>query len=114
MRCISKTGRILRDNSGETIVEVLVAFTLLSIVMLIFSQGIAFATNTEFRANKNRENADAALKNVQFRLAAGETDEHYTQIIGKYGDRIKIETYQVTVDGQVYTYVRYGVLPIEE
>ena len=40
MRRISKTGSILRDNSGETIVEVLVAFTLLSIIMLMFSQGI--------------------------------------------------------------------------
>ena len=113
MRRISKTGNILACNSGETIVEVLVAFTLLSIVMLMFSQGIAFATNAEFRANRTRENADEALRRVQCRLASGERDETFLQILGKFADRVKIETYSETIDGQTYVFVRYDVSPLE-
>ena len=114
MRRISKTGNILACNSGETIVEVLVAFTLLSIIMLIFSQGIAFATNAEYRANKNRENADEALRRVQYRLAQGERDETFLQIIGKFADRVKIERYSENIDGQEYVFIRYDVSPLEE
>lgn len=112
MKCINKTGNILRNNSGETIVEVLVAFTLLSIIMLIFSQGIAFATNAEYRASTTRQNADEALKRIQHRLATGERDSMYTQIHGVFNDLIKVETYTETVDGQTYTYVYYEATQI--
>ena len=46
MKLIKKTSSIFGNNSGETMVEVLVAFTLLSIMLVAFSQGISWATNT--------------------------------------------------------------------
>ncbi len=110
MRRIRKTIGILRDNSGETIVEVLVAFTLLSIIMVTFSQGIAFATRTEARANENRKNADLAMLDFQTRLASGQRDDSYAQITGVFNDRIKVESITVNVDGQPYTYAFYEMI----
>ena len=107
MKCLIKTRRLLRDNSGETMVEVLVAFTLLSIMLVIFSQGIAYATRAEVRASKTREGADQAMADLQQKLASGYRDSGYTQITGIFEGRIKVETYPITVDGNTYTYVYY-------
>lgn len=112
MRRISKTTGILRDNSGETIVEVLVAFTLLSLIMVTFTQGIAFATRTEARASQNRKNADLAMCQFQTKLAAGERDSSYVQIAGYFNDRIKVESITVNVDGQPYTYAFYEMIKV--
>lgn len=113
MRRIDKQmNNILRDNSGETLVEVLVAFTLLSIIMVTFSQGIAFATRTEARATKNRKNADMAMNRFQTRLAAGERDTAYDQIAGVFNDRIKVESMTVNVDGETYTYAFYEMVQV--
>lgn len=60
---------MLIDNSGETIVEVTVAFTLLSIMLVIFSQGIAYATSAEVNASKSRNRADAAMIELQRTIA---------------------------------------------
>ena len=73
MKLISKTGRILKSNSGETIVEVTVAFTVLSIMLIVFSQGIAWATRTELQANESRDSADSAMIALQGVLASEET-----------------------------------------
>ncbi|MBO4681500.1 MAG: hypothetical protein J5623_06310 [Clostridiales bacterium] len=52
-------------------VEVLIAFTLLSIILLMFSQGIAFATKAEANATDNRNAADQAMASLQQKLAEG-------------------------------------------
>ena len=70
MKLIRKTS-LLRDNSGETMVEGLVAFTLLSIMLVIFSQGIAWASKSEMNATKSRDGADDAMISLQRDLAAG-------------------------------------------
>ena len=110
MRRINKTTGILRDNSGETIVEVLVAFTLLSIIMLTFSQGIAFATKAESKAGENRKNADLAMCDFQQQLAAGQRDPYPVQVTGVFNDRIKVEAITVNVDEQPYTYAFYEMI----
>lgn len=110
MKCLLKTRRLLRDNSGETMVEVLVAFTLLSIMLVIFSQGLAYASKAEINAMKSREGADQAMNQLQAKLASGERATDYVQIVGTCGDRIKIETYTVNVDGREYTYVYYEAI----
>ena len=88
--------------------EVIVAFALLSIMLLVFAQGIANATNSEVKADKSRTNADIAMKMVQDDIAARESDSPYNrQVPGYFDDRIKQVTYTYTVDGQTYTYIYY-------
>lgn len=70
MKMISKTRKLLLDNSGETMVEVIVAFTFLTIMLIVFSQGLAWATNSEARASASRNSADQAMTDLQAALAA--------------------------------------------
>lgn len=69
MRMIRKNGQLLGENKGETIVEVVVAFAVLSIMMVMFSQGIAHATRTGVLADQTRDNADQAMIGLQERIA---------------------------------------------
>lgn len=110
MKCIRKTGFVLGNNNGETIVEVIVAFALLSIMLVLFANGIAWATRSEVNATKSRIGADKAMKNVQDDIAAGGWVSHintYPQIKGYLDDRVIRITYTYTIDGQTYTYVVY-------
>ena len=123
MKIVNKTKDIMRDNSGETMVEVMVAFTLLSIMLLIFAQGISFATNTEMRASKSRNSADQALISLQ-KKRAGLTPDHdviggnYIAAPGVATDDnddhdkplIRREGYRVNVDGEIYEYYVYDVV----
>lgn len=106
MRYINKRTNIIRDNSGETIVEVLVAFTLLSIMLVIFSQGITWATQTEQTASNNRKAADEAMLQLQGKIAA----DRGTPITTGWGfadGRVYYKKYDCTVNGQNYTYIVY-------
>lgn len=73
MKMICKARKILLNNNGESMVEVIVAFTLLSIMLVIFSQGMAWATNSEVQASANRDSADQAMIHLQQTLAQEET-----------------------------------------
>lgn len=107
MKRIGKTYNVISDNSGETMVEVLVAFALLSILLIIFAQGIANATRTELNADKSRIGADVAMKNAQDYMAEDNSGKPYDQVQGYFDDRVKRMSYTCTVDGQTYTYVYY-------
>ena len=97
MKLIRKTSSIFGNNSGETMVEVLVAFTLLSIMLVIFSEGIAWATNSESRATQRRSGADLAMKTLQHDLAAGNP--------GQAGN---VESFGTgTITAHTYTYGEY-------
>ena len=100
---------ILKDNSGETIVEVLVAFVLLTIMLVVYAQGIAWATNSEMNAEKSRTGADKAMKQVQDDISNGDAHEltEKYQVPVYLDTRIVHKTYTVTVDGKSYTYVYY-------
>lgn len=106
MRRISKTGFVLTDNSGETMVEVLVAFALLSIMLLIFSQGLAWATTAEARAYDSRIAADQAMADLKTELATSGTARPVTRI-NYFNDRIKRFTYTYNINGQTFTYIHY-------
>ena len=69
MKMISKTGKILRSNSGETMVEVIVAFTLLTIMLVVFAEGLAWATKSETEARERRNAADQGMIDLQNTLA---------------------------------------------
>lgn len=107
MKLISKTRRILGDNSGETIVEVMVAFTLLTIMLLIFSQGIAFATNSERRAGKIRKSADDAMVDLQKERSGTDLDN----VTPGGGDPKPVRN---TAEGQENLIRRYNYSVIED
>lgn len=111
MRRINKTQFILKDNSGETIVEVLVAFTLLSIMLVIFSQGIAWASKAEVNAHKSRVGADQALELFEKDMANGARDPYPTQL-GYLNGRINRGVRTYTVDGATYTYTYYEAVKL--
>ena len=107
MKKFMKTGMILKDTSGETMVEVLVAFALLSIIMLIFSQGLASATKSEMNAKQNRDSADNTMIKLQQKLASdtpyisgnGIDVSEKTSLTAGDG---AVKTYAYTVDGNTY------------
>ncbi len=112
MKKLRKVTSILKDNSGESIVEVLVAFTVLSIMLLIFAEGLQMATRNSVNADKSRDGADAAMATVQSRIAAGEPlgVEGQEIELSNSGDEVTgIVPYTYTVDG--YTYVIYQADP---
>ena len=110
MRCIIKETSFNRDNSGETIVEVTVAFTLLAIMLVVFSQGIAFATRAEVNASRSRDLADAAMIELQHKIAVSSgADNSQVVSIGvddNYDAYIRI--YDIEVDGEKIYYAVYG------
>ncbi len=108
MRQINKKRNFISDNSGESMVEVLVAFTLLSIMLVLFTQGITWATKSEVNATRNRNAADNAMKNLQQDIADGNIAT-YQVSLPLLKDRIKRGVAQYTDDegGNVYTYIYY-------
>ena len=68
-KLINRISSILDDESGETIVEVVVAFALLSIMLVVFAQGLAWATSTEMNASEKRKTADDSMIQLQNKLA---------------------------------------------
>lgn len=66
MKEIKKSKKLpIGDNRGETIVEVIVAFALLTIMLVIFSQGLTYASRSDIRAMQTREAADRAMRKLQ-------------------------------------------------
>ena len=106
MRHLITGNTILTDNKGESMAEVLVAFTLLSIMLVIFFQGIAWATKTEVNASNSRGRADQAMIDLQGKRS-NESGVPAGQVDGLQG-RISRKIYSVDVyGGQSYTYVLY-------
>ena len=65
MKIKAKTKAILYYNNAETIVEVIVAFLVLSIIMVLFARGITFASTAEKHAIDNINTADDAMIRLQ-------------------------------------------------
>ena len=116
MLLIKKRNRIIADNTGETMVEVIVAFALLSIMLLLFTQGIAGATRSEYYAIKSRASADIAMRALNEYIATNDIDSsNYSYSIDVdvqekqlNGGWLKCE-YVVTVDGDSYVYYKYDL-----
>ena len=120
MRRIDKTRSVLTDNSGETIVEVTVAFTLLAVMLVIFSQGIAYATAAEVNASRSRNHADAAMIELQRAIARPTSSDLITPplpipVDGNNNAYMKIYTVRIGTDTPedlsddgTYLYAVYG------
>lgn len=104
MKIIRKTFNLIEDNKGETIVEVVVAFAVLSIMMVMFAQGIAFATNSSVRASKTREKSDKAMIALQKKMVSETANK--VPVAGEI--LVHRQVRKVTLeDGTEYYYVVY-------
>lgn len=102
MKILKKTASILINTSGESIIEVLVAFTLLSIMMVVFSQGLASASVSEVNAKKTRDSADQSMIDLQRKLASSTPKEGAEErnAISVGSDTIK--SYRYEFNGNTY------------
>ena len=102
MKILKKTSSILKNTSGESIIEVLVAFTLLSIMMVVFSQGLASASVSEVNAKKTRDSADQSMIDLQRKLASPTPKEGAEErnAISVGSDTIK--SYRYEFNGNTY------------
>lgn len=111
MRYVRKTSFIFNSKSGESMVEVMVAFVVLSIILLIFAEGLQMATRLEVRSDQTRRGADSAMADVQSRISSGETFGSRMDEISISSDGVNSSvvpyTYQVNIDGNDYTFVVY-------
>lgn len=64
MRRLS-SKKILRDNKGESIAEVMVAFLVLSIMMALFAQGLRYVGTARSYAIEECDAADTAMLELQ-------------------------------------------------
>ncbi len=65
IRLRSDAKDVIRDNKGETIVEVVVAFLVLSIMLALFAQGLSYAGKTSSYAVEEMTAADTAVIELQ-------------------------------------------------
>ena len=106
-KIVNRCKSVLNNRSGETIIEVVVAFALLSIMLVLFSQGIAWATNTEMAATDNRKKADDSMIKLQEKLAS-ENPSGGSVVVNGNGATIRRFTYPAE-NGEGY-YVVYEVV----
>jgi len=65
VKIIGKTKAILLANKAESIVEVVIAFVVMTMVMALFAQGIRYSAVAENHAIERSKDSDAALRRLQ-------------------------------------------------
>ena len=73
MKIIGKTKAILIANKAETMIEVVVAFLVMTIVLALFAQGMRYAATAQNFAMEKTRDTDKALKCLQ-NTVAGKTN----------------------------------------
>ena len=107
MKKIRKNYQLIRDTKGETIVEVVIAFALLSIMMVMLTQSISYASRTDIRAGNIRKYNDQALTELQHRIATKTNTESPAPLQVFNGKAVSRLVYNIEVEGQTYTYYVY-------
>ena len=102
MRRLRKTTSIFMDKSGESIVEVLVAFILLSIMLVAFSQGITSASISEINARQTRNSADKSMILLQKQLASPNPKEGAIEKTTISAGSDSVKSYEYVIDGNTY------------
>ncbi len=64
MKIIAKTRSILFDTKAESMVEVVIAFLVLSIVMVLFAHGVSFSNRAERYAIGRSRDSDSAMREL--------------------------------------------------
>ncbi len=101
MKILSETKEILESNKAETMVEVIVAFLVLSIVMVLFAQGMRYATSAETFAVDNARACDEAMLRLQ-KTVTGNEDAAVRMstenvALGNQSDMLKLSNYSVVL-----------------
>ena len=99
---ICKLRSILDNRSGETIVEVVVAFALLTIMMVVFTQGLASATAMLVNADENRRNADDSMIDLQNKLATEHVVKSDGSPIIPNNNKVTIRRYSYKIGDEWY------------
>ena len=102
MRIIRKTTSILKETSGESIVEVLVAFILLSIMLVAFSQGVTAASISEINARQTRSSADKSMILLQKQLASPNPKQGAVEKTTISAGSASVKSYEYVIDGNTY------------
>ena len=111
MKKINKLYRHhINDNRGETIVEVIVAFALLSIMLVLFSQGLAAASRSDMKAMETRTAADKAMPTLTQKKLDSSVTTYKAQVTEVDNNLIYRQVYPITDEqtGEIYTYVVYS------
>lgn len=105
MKIIAKTRAVLISTRAETVVEVTVAFLVMSLVMVLFAQGMRYAQTAENYAVGKTNDCDKAMLKLQNVVAGKDgtgvtdkdvTDEDTLKLDGK-DDLLKLKRYAVTL-----------------
>ena len=106
MKSINKRPLIIGNNSGETIAEVVVAFALLSIMLVILFQGMQNATKNLANANDHRKSSDIAMIQLQSESLTNGSAKKVVE-----GTNIYRYVVRIPSNGQNYVYVVYSSSP---
>ena len=71
MKIIAKTKAVLISNKAETLVEVIVAFAVLTIVCVLLGQGMSYAQSIEGFAIEKTKACDEAMRMLQHTVTKG-------------------------------------------
>lgn len=105
MKLIAKTRAVLISTKAETVVEVTVAFLVMSLVMVLFAQGMRYAQTAENYAIGMTNDCDKAMRKLQDVVSGkdgtGVTDKDVTDAetlkLDGIDDLLKLKRYAVTL-----------------
>lgn len=105
MKIVAKTKAILICTKAESMAEVIVAFLVLTIIMVLFANGMQFAARAESYATDNTKSYDKAMRELQ-RALAGETEDvgatkEKTEPVGLngYEGQLSLSLYSADLEG---------------
>ena len=111
MKILPKTKAILISTKAETMVEVIVAFLVMSIVMVLFAQGLRYATSAQTYAIDNGRACDKAMielhKTVSGAggIAEQDTDTIKNIAVDNQSDVLQVSRYTVNMgSGDYFVY----------
>ena len=102
MKIIGKTKAILIANKAESIVEVVIAFVVMTIVLALFGQGMRYAAVAENHAIDRTRDSDNALRRLQNTVTGKANQATSHNVTDK---KLKLET----GDDKMLKLTRYSV-----
>ena len=102
MKIIAKTKRELLTNKAESMIEVVVAFLVLSIVMALFAQGMSFSNRAENYAVDRARDSDKAMKSLLDTVISGSggalSGTSSNESLDDQPNMLKLRIYTVTTE----------------
>lgn len=107
MKVIKRLISKIKDNRGETMVEVMVAFIVLLLILAVFGNSISATGEAERFANEKRQEADEGMKQLHGKLSKDEntatkTSNEKTATVTGSSVTVKAVQYKTSGDGLIY------------